>query len=272
MGVQSAQGLDVSNYQGQFNWSSISGLSFGVFRMTQGLGNNVNSPDPDAPWNNQQIKAHGLARGAYHFFDPTLSGEAQAQYFVTQRAKIGLSDTDMLWLDHETGGPPAAQVAAQAVAFMTELDKLMPNNPRGVYTFISFATAGNCVGLDKWPLWLAYPNSSAPKPPLPWSNWKFWQWGQRNGVDTDAFNGTEADLQAWIASYAPVAAQPTPQAYAAPANTSLLAFAQQHSMPVDQVIWLTATNRSQGFGAMESQYINAGDWNADMPVGMTIWA
>jgi lysozyme len=268
MSVQSAQGLDVSNYQGQFDWSSVPGLSFGVFRMTQGLGHNVNSPDPDAAWNNQQLKEQGLIRGSYHFFDPTLSGEAQAQYFVTERAKLGLADTDMLWLDHETTGPPPEEVSAAAVAFMTELDKLCPNNPRGVYTFISFATVGNCVGLDRWPLWLAYPASSAPKPPLPWSNWMFWQWGLRNGVDTDAFNGTPAELQAWIASYS----QTPPQAYDAPAKTSILAFAQGHKLTVDQVIWLTATNRPQGFGTVEREYIEAGNWTADMPVGMTVWA
>jgi lysozyme len=268
MSVQSAQGLDVSNYQGQFDWSSVPGLSFGVFRMTQGLGHNVNSPDPDAAWNSQQLKEQGLIRGSYHFFDPTLSGEAQAQYFVTERAKLGLADTDMLWLDHETTGPPPEEVSAAAVAFMTELDKLCPDNPRGVYTFISFATVGNCVGLDTWPLWLAYPASSAPKPPLPWSNWMFWQWGLRNGVDTDAFNGTPAELQAWIASYS----QTPPQAYDAPAKTSILAFAQGHKLTVDQVIWLTATNRPQGFGTVEREYIEAGNWTADMPVGMTVWA
>src|SRR5258707_4819758 len=176
MGVQTAQGLDVSNYQGKFNWSAATGLSFGIYRVTQGLGGHVNSPDPDDQWHHQKITAKGLVRGAYHFFDPTLSGQAQAEYFVTQNSQIGLDASDMLWLDHETGGASPAEVSAAAVAFMTELDKLRPNNPRGVYTFISFATGGNCHGLDKWPLWLAYPASSAPVPPPPWAKWTFWQW------------------------------------------------------------------------------------------------
>jgi lysozyme len=270
MGVQSAQGLDVSNYQGKFDWSAATGLSFGIYRVTQGLGGHVNSPDPDARWNNQQIKAKGLVRGAYHFFDPTLSGQAQAEYFVTQNSQIGLDDSDMLWLDHETGGASPAEVSAAAVAFMTELDKLRPNNPRGVYTFISFATGGNCNGLDKWPLWLAYPASSAPVPPPPWAKWTFWQWGLRNGVDTDAFNGTAAKLQAWIASYSKQ--KPTPKPYNAPGNTSIRALAQQHNESVEELIWLTATNRPQGFGKMESEYIAVGNWDKAMPIGMTIWA
>jgi lysozyme len=201
MSMQNARGLDVSNYQGQFDWSSLPGLSFGVFQMTQGLGDNVNSPDPGAAWNNQQLKEQGLIRGSYHFFDPTLSGEAQAQYFVTERAKIGLTDGDMLWLDHETTGPPPEHVSAAAVAFMTELGKLCPENPRGVYTLAGFAAAGNCAGLDRWPLWLADPAVTPPQPPAPWVRWTFWQRGLRNGADADAFNGNETDLRAWIAGY-----------------------------------------------------------------------
>ncbi len=268
MAVRSAQGLDVSNYQGKYDWSGTTGLSFGVYRLTQGLGKSTNSPDPDAQWNSEQIKAKGLVRGAYHFFDPTLSGQAQAEYFVHQHALIGLDAADMLWLDHETCGASPAETSAAALAFMKELDKLAPHNPRGVYTFISFAADGHCAGLGQWPLWLAYPASSAPVPPPPWAKWTFWQWGLRNGVDADAFNGTAADLQTWINSYA---AQ-TPQAYNAPAHTSIRAVAQQHHLPVQQVIWLTATHRPHGFGPLESEYIAAGNWDAAMPVGMTVWA
>jgi lysozyme len=268
MSVQSAQGLDVSNYQGKFDWSAVTGLSFGIYRMTQGLGVHTNSPDPDAAWNNAQLKAQRLTRGAYHFFDPTLSGAAQAQYFVAQRSLIGLDSSDMLWLDHETAGASPAGTSAAAVAFMTELDKLAPHNPRGVYTYISFATGGNCAGLDNWPLWLAYPASAAPVPPPPWAKWTFWQWGLRNGVDTDAFNGTAAQLQAWVASYA----TPAPAAYDALPNTSIATLAKQHNRTVPEAIWLTATNRPQGFGLGETAYITAGDWDAAMPVGMTVWA
>jgi GH25 family lysozyme M1 (1,4-beta-N-acetylmuramidase) len=292
MGVQSAQGFDVSNYQGKFDWAATTGMSFGVYRMTQGLGANVNSPDPDASWNNAQITAKGLVRGAYHFFDPNLSGQAQAEYFVKQHSLIGLNDSDMLWLDHETAGASPAATSAAALAFMTELDKLRPNNPRGVYTFISFATGGHCAGLGKWPLWIAYPSAAAPAPPAPWSAWKFWQYGLRNGVDADAFNGTAAQLKAWVASYSPATAkpappklappapaapqpgpnQPAPQVYNAPGNTSITTLAKQVGQTVPELIWLTAHNRPQGFGQGETAYIAAGNWDALMPAGMTVWA
>ena len=208
--VASAQGIDCSDFQGQYDWQAakheLPQLAFGVFRLTQGLGGpNAVSPDPDAAWNHQQIAANGLRRGAYHFLDPHLNGAAQAGYFTAEFAKLGLTATDMLWLDNETAGSSPAAVSACARAFMAELDKLAPHNPRGVYTYIDFARSGNCDGLSRYPLWLAYPAQAAPVPPPPWHVWCLWQWGQRNGTDADAFNGTAAEMDAWIASFAPKA-------------------------------------------------------------------
>ena len=214
-GVQSAQGLDVSNYQGRYPWSEavrvFPGLAFGIHRATQGLGQpGTVSPDPDIEWNHQQIRDNGLRRGAYHFLDPFQSGRAQARYFVDVLGHIGLVDRDMLWCDNETEGPSPAATAACAVDFMDELSTLRPHNPKGAYTFISFSDSGYCAGLGGWPLWLAWPGNSAPAPPPPWrgSHFKFWQWGTRSGIDADAFLGTVADLDAWIASFLPLPPPP----------------------------------------------------------------
>lgn len=203
----SAQGLDVSDYQGAYAWpvakQRVAGLAFGTYRATQGLGGpGTVSPDPQAEHNHEAIAAAGLARGAYHFLDPELDGAKQADYFLTYLGQLGLGQSDMLWLDTETAGPTAAATAECGQAFMAELDRLAPHNPRGVYTYISFADAGNCDGLGAYPLWLAWPGLPAPAPPPPWRTWTFWQWGQRNGTDCDAFNGSAAALEAWVASYA----------------------------------------------------------------------
>lgn len=207
--VASAQGYDVANFQGRYNWQQAKArtpnLAFGVFRLTQGLGQRTNSPDPDSGWNHEQIAAHGLHRGAYHFLDPRLPGADQAEYFVSEYRKLGLTPTDMLWLDNETAGAGPAATSECARAFMGKLDALVPHNPRGVYTFIDFARTGYDNGLGAYPLWLAWPGSHAPSTPPPWHLWKFWQYGTRNGTDTDAFNGTAGQLDAWIASYAPKA-------------------------------------------------------------------
>jgi lysozyme len=199
-----ARGIDVSNYAGQFNWAGTSGLSFGICRATQGLGaSGTNSPDPYLSWNWPRIKAKGLARGAYHFLDPGLDGAAQASYFVESVSAVGLQTADMLWLDNETAGSSPSAVAACARDFMARLVALRPHNPRGVYSYWSFITSGNCAGLSGYPLWLAIYQTATPGAPAPWSAWTFWQSGGTSDHDNDVFNGSAADLSAWIGSFQP---------------------------------------------------------------------
>jgi lysozyme len=131
-----AQGIDVSNYAGEFDWAGTSGLSFGICRASQGLGAaGTNSPDPYLSWNWPRIVAQGLARGAYHFLDPYLDGTEQASYFVETVSAVGLETTDMLWLDNETAGASPDAVAACASDFMAQLVSLCPDNPSGVYSY-----------------------------------------------------------------------------------------------------------------------------------------
>jgi GH25 family lysozyme M1 (1,4-beta-N-acetylmuramidase) len=199
-----AQGIDVSNYAGDFNWAGTSGLSFGICRASQGLGGSgTNSPDPFLAWNWPRIKAKGLARGAYHFLNPNLSGSAQASYFVQQVSAVGLETTDMLWLDNETAGASAADVAACARDFMATLKSLRPHNPCGVYSYEDFITSGNCAGLGSYPLWLAIYQSATPTAPAPWSSWTFWQSSAAGNHDNDVYHGTAAELAAWISSFQP---------------------------------------------------------------------
>lgn len=215
-GVASAQGLDVSNYQGRYDWAAakhqVPGLCFGFYRLTEGLpgAGNYNSPDPDAAWNHAQIRDQGIPhRGAYHVLHPSLSGRDQAQYFVAQHEHLGLVLRDILICDHElTDGEPPPVVAACARDFMSELVALRPHNPQLLYTFLDFAKSGYCEGLGNWPLDLANTSGSAPPPPPPWVAWKVWQWGQREGIDADAFNGTAEAMTAWVESFLPPQAGP----------------------------------------------------------------
>jgi lysozyme len=163
----------------------------------------MNSPDPYLAWNWPRIKAKGLARGAYHFLNPALSGADQASYFVETVSAVGLETTDMLWLDNETAGASAADVAACARDFMAKLVSLRPHNPCGVYSFYDFIGSGNCAGLESYPLWLAIYQSATPSAPSPWKSWKFWQSGGASNHDDDVFEGTAAELAGWISSFQP---------------------------------------------------------------------
>jgi hypothetical protein len=120
----------------------------------------------------------------------------------------GLLTTDMLWLDNETAGASPASVASCAAAFMSKLSSLRPHNPRGVYSFYDFITAGNCAGLGDYPLWLAIYQSATPGAPAPWKSWRFWQSGGSSNHDDDVYNGSAAELNQWINSYQPQTNQP----------------------------------------------------------------
>lgn len=264
--VASAQGIDVSNFQGQFNWAGTRGLSFGVYRLTQGLGGpGTNSPDPTARHNHDGIAERRLHRGAYHFLDPVLNGAAQARYFADHAARLGLTSRDMLWLDNEAdNGAGAGRTAECAATFMAELDHLLPHQPRGVYTFISFATSGHNTGLGRFPLWLADPSdiSTGPKPPPPWARWSFWQWGIRNGTDRDAFNGTAGDLTAWLGSFT---APPPPRERhverfvtgAGPDAVTLAGILARRGMSLSSLLRLSAEHAADGrFPATTADWIN----------------
>jgi GH25 family lysozyme M1 (1,4-beta-N-acetylmuramidase) len=206
--VASAQLLDVSNYQGNFDWphakNTIPNLVGGVFRLTQGLGH-ANSPDPYARHNHDQLQGLNLYAGAYHFMDPALDGAEQAAYFHSEYRNLGMDDLSMLWLDDETAksGISAHQTSLVGQAFMTELHKLAPWNPQGVYSFIDFIKYGYVAGLGHYPLWLAFPAAKAPAVPPEWMKWTMWQWGMRDGTDADAYNGTVAEFDQWIRSFGP---------------------------------------------------------------------
>ena len=75
-----AQGLDVSHYQGNVNWAEVkqAGMSFAYAKATEG----ASSVDSEFKTNWQNLKAAGLLRGAYHFFDAGVDGTSQASHFL----------------------------------------------------------------------------------------------------------------------------------------------------------------------------------------------
>jgi len=59
--------------------------------------------------------------------------------------------------------------------------------PPLLYTYRSFATAGNCAGLAGYPLWISDPDHPAghPQVPAPWKTWALHQYGISGAIDRD---------------------------------------------------------------------------------------
>jgi lysozyme len=267
-GVQSAQLIDVANFQGAFDWAAarrqVPQLAGGICKLTEGL----TFTDADAAHNWAGIKDQGIVRGGYHFGHPGEDATAQAQRFVAEAGRLGLTDADMLALDLEVSdGRSPQQVADWAQTFMRVTETERPHNPLLVYTMVSFATGGESAGLGKYPLWLARPGSVAPVAPPPWAKWTFWQWGTRNGDDADAFNGTAAQLHDWVEGFAPVPAKP-------PAGGTTGTGPYRHATTQPMTLAELAASRNTTpthLVEMSGDNYTAGDWahlaKLNLPVG-----
>jgi lysozyme len=181
---------DISAWNGVPDIESLPAPIIAV-KATEGTG--YTSPVFQRDWIN--VKAAGKARMAYHFLHPSISGIAQARYFLDTVKNAGLEDGDCLCVDHEsTDGLNAAEVAAAAVAFKNAV-QAEAKCSLVVYTFIDFAKAGNCAGLGNNPLWIADPSDplGSPVVPEPWGLWTFQQSGVTKGISDDICNFTSIE-------------------------------------------------------------------------------
>lgn len=195
--TDSAQGIDVSAYQPILTPADLAGLTFVFAKATDG----PSETDPNFAANWAVIKGAGKLRGAYH---ELRRGDAAAQVarFLGAVRAAGLERGDMIAVS--VSDYPGA--ADDAKGFLDALKAAVGGaNPVICYTDRSVAEGlGSCTGYD---LWIAWPSRTAPSSVSPWPSWRLWQWNM-TGLDRDAYNGTPAEMSAWIASYAEPA--PTP--------------------------------------------------------------
>ncbi|HEY2744861.1 MAG TPA: GH25 family lysozyme, partial [Polyangia bacterium] len=211
------EGVDVSDGQGAIDWTSVrnAGVRFAIVKATQGTYNTQSRFA--ANWSG--MKAAGVIRGAYHFFDPTDDGVAQANHFLAVMGTLQAGDLPPM-LDIEcpdgdatclgfsggSGKEPAATIRQRMMDFIDTVQGATGRKPI-IYTFGSYFS-GNGVstsGLQTYPLYIAYPTTSnCFNVPSPWTSATMWQYswtgsvaGISGQVDRDRFLGDLADLQAF---------------------------------------------------------------------------
>jgi lysozyme len=199
-GQTSVTGIDVyhgDNGGNPIDWAAVKagGASFAFAKATEST--DFNDPQFEANWSG--MKAAGLVRGAYHFFDPAADPAAQASFFLNAVGPV--SPGDLLVLDFETaGGQSDAMLSSEAVTFLSAVQTATGLTPL-LYASSSFLS--DYGGLGAYPLWVANYGVSCPNVPSAWTTYTFWQssgTGSAGGisgqVDVDSFNGTLAELQA----------------------------------------------------------------------------
>jgi lysozyme len=194
-----AQGIDVSHYQGTVSWPEVrqAGIEFAFAKATEGL----TWTDPQLAVNWQGMKAAGLLRGAYHFFEPADDAAAQAQFFL-QTVQLAAGDLPPV-LDVETAGSsPTAlwegvETWLQTVAAATQVQPFLYLDPTFANTNLAPAS------LSAYPLWIADYGATEPTLPAGWSSWLLWQHSQSGtvpgvagAVDLDLLDGPIAKLVA----------------------------------------------------------------------------
>ncbi len=98
-------GIDISHHQGEIDWAKLAAnqldgapLQFVFIKATEG----ETLADNRFAHNFHQAREHGMVRGAYHFYTPSVAPEVQANHFI-RRVRLEEGDLPPV-LDIETIG------------------------------------------------------------------------------------------------------------------------------------------------------------------------
>jgi lysozyme len=201
------KGVDVSHFDGTIDWAAArrDGITFAIIKATEGTSFVDNRFATN--WANTQ--ANGIVHGAYHFFRPKSDPVAQADFFVRVAGSPKSGELPPVIDLEVTDGLTAAQVAAGARTFLQRVQQKTGRVPM-IYTSVRVFNSllGGPPGFNPYPLWVANWNVRCPNiPNPPWTRWTVWQSsatgtvaGFSDPVDVDRFNGTSADLMAFVRS------------------------------------------------------------------------
>ena len=160
------RGVDVSSFQGRpAQWKSEAGrIAWAAVKITELEPNGTRYVNPDAAADWAFLHRNQKVRVAYLFGHPSVNSAHTVSFFLEEMSKLGLHDDDAVALDIEvTDGRSPSEVAAWCRRVTSELRHRTMRHPV-VYTFLSFAEAGNTSRLGHLPLWIADPSSRAGRP------------------------------------------------------------------------------------------------------------
>jgi lysozyme len=195
-------GIDVSSYQGTIDWGKVKNMkedsvhiSFAYIKATEGL----RQVDPFFERNWRKCQKSGICCGAYHYFEPKLSGRWQAAFFL-QHIKLQKGDLPAAVDIEELDGIDASKMRLELNDFLKEVTSKTNTKPV-IYSGLRFYRDNLAGYFDDYALWI----SSYDHPELAVNQavpWKFWQHSEKarvngivHGVDFDVFKGDTADFR-----------------------------------------------------------------------------
>jgi lysozyme len=187
-------GIDVSKWQGDVNWTKVaqSGVKFAFVRVSHG----VNTIDQWFESNWQEAHEAGLHVGAYQYFEPGQSADAQADIMIEKIGTLQPGDLPPVIDVESHGNLSATQVAAAVTKWVQRVEAATGVKPI-IYTGRFFwQDYVKTQAFASYPLWIAHYTNNCPNLPSQWSDWAFHQYtdkGTVSGVsgptDMNRFNG-----------------------------------------------------------------------------------
>lgn len=191
-------GIDVSHHQGKINWKLVhaQGNSFAFIKATE--GGDFRDSLFQANW--EAARNEGILCGAYHFFRPETSPEAQAQNFIFN---VNLAKGDLPpVLDFELMGQVPREDMINFLQTWLDLVEAHYGIKPILYTNLKLYYRVIAGRFDDYNIWIARYGEKAPTLPLK-QDWAFWQYGNRGqldgintNVDFNVFNGSIDALKA----------------------------------------------------------------------------
>ncbi len=201
------RGVDVSENQGHLDFMQLcgAGIKFAWARATTGKAGRDKAFATYWP----QMKMAGLARGAYHVFNPNRSGAEQLDNYKAAVKDLGPGDLrPMIDVEGTKPEPNANKALGEVIEVFTKAFGAPPviYSSKNMYDFWDLTVGGECANwLTGYSVGIAAPRVPVP----PWHEWNIWQTGYGGGkgkfaalpgctvdIDRDLLNGGEVELDA----------------------------------------------------------------------------
>ncbi len=177
------QGIDVSNWQRNINFTAVKNYGVDVVYIKSSEGRNF--IDPYLETNYQKAKANGLKIGFYHYVTARTVVQAREQALFFAKVISGKQVDCRLAMDFENfGNLSVTEINNISKAFLETLENTTNSTPV-IYSNAYSARAIFSAQLTKYPLWVANYLVRNPSSNGKWATWVGWQYtstGTVNGI------------------------------------------------------------------------------------------
>ncbi len=203
-------GIDVSKYQGEIDWPEVrkAGIAFAFIKATEG-GDRVDDRF-DRYW--RGASSAGIPHAPYHFYYFCTPASVQARWFIRNVPKSAAKMPPVLDMEWNPASPSCklrpdpATVRREMKTWLDIVEKHFGRKAI-IYTTVDFHRENIDGHFRDHQFWLrsvaAHPTEIYPGHP-----WTFWQYtgtgklpGIGGDVDINAFAGTRAEWNAWLAKH-----------------------------------------------------------------------